>query len=468
MRRALPLFLWSLAACGPQTAEVNSDDGSLAVEEAPLLGAGAQDQAERGCHVVLRRADRAGTSCTSTGCWWVFEGTLDVSAQAVAEGARPFVLVKNIDASTWTRVAATATAGAPAGFQRYAFRAARNTVRDGMSATAYTRAHVQLAPYLRTASGARLFDHNRNPGDFDNYVLDAASGWSVPLDEATCAPPPAVKPTVSFSAAWQTAQRGLLVAGRPFAVEYALERLPQCRGTHNGYPAWDVVAHARFSPSGQEASGSVRGFSSPTGTPSNSNAVAVPWTADVPAGTTRVELWFENFTGAGSGCAAWDSNYGAHYAFDVEPRAPQAVGWVGNPGSSFTRACSRQDGVPDEVRLDSYLYSRACTFVEVDVWVPGLTDGAALKPHGVLAQAELVLDGRALPPAWLTFVGRVGNDYRYRFELPRSELYYGPKWTTLRYGLRFSTDGDRWTAERARTVVRDASFCNPAWVDCAP
>jgi Family of unknown function (DUF6209) len=468
MNRALFLSIFTLAACGPQEAEVASGgDEAFELDAAPLLGIGGGDQAERGCNVILRSAERDGLNCASTGCWWVFKGVLDVSETAVAEGARPYVLAKNLDASSWTKFSATRTSGAPAGFTRYTFRATRNTLTDGMSATAYQRAYVELAPYLLTKNGARLFDHNRNADAFANYRLDLKHGWQIAPDETTCGPRPLQAPRVAFSAAWQTAQRGALVAGQPFVLDYAIERLETCRGTHNGYPAWDLRAFVRFSPSGAVIDGSVRGFSSPTGTPSNSNAVSAPLSVEIPAGTTGLEVWFQNFTGAGSSCVAWDSAQGANYAFAVEPRLPAPVQWEGNAGSSFSRTCAREAGVPASVSFDSYLQQRACSFVEVDVYVPGLTDGAASKPWAILAETELGLDGARLAPAAMTFVGRFGNDYRYRFEVPRSELYYGPKWTTLTYAPRFSTDGRAWTQEPSRTIIRDVSFCNPAWASCA-
>ena len=37
-----------------------------------------------------------------------------------------------------------------------------------------------------------------------------------------------------------------------------------------------------------------------------------------PAGNSGVGLWFEN-TQIGGGCHAWDSDFGANYAFAVEP-----------------------------------------------------------------------------------------------------------------------------------------------------
>ena len=467
MRRALLVGLVVLAGCGVQDVTLDDGDEVFDGADAPLLGETGQDGADRGCNVVLRSLERTTNVCSSGVCWWAWKGVMDVSAQAVAEGAKAKVLFKNQDASSWSGVSGTKVSGAPAGFQRYSFKLWRNGLRDGMSATAYTRGKVEVAPYLLTTSGARVFDHNRYPGDFDNYALTQDGGWRVAEDPAVCAPRPALAPSLDFEASWRTTQRGALVAGQPMVVTYALSRLPTCRGTHNGYPAWDLVAFVRFVPSGTVVEGTVRGFDAPNGVPSNSGAKSVPFETLIPSGTTAVEVWFKNFTGAGSTCEAWDSNYGANYRFDVEARALPKVQWAGNGGSSFSRACTREDGVPANVVMDSYVQQRACSFVTADVYVPGVTDAAVQKPWAVYARAVLSLDGVALDPASLAFVGRVGNDYRYQFEVPKSALYYGPKWSVLTYTLRFSTDGARWTEEPSRTVTRDVSFCNPAWGSCS-
>jgi len=464
------LVLWS---CGVQEATVAGGGDDEATADGPLLGASGTDAADRACAVVLRTAARTPknggyeTKCTTAGCFVVWTGAVDISAQAAAEGAKPYVLFKNQDAASWTRASTTRSTGAPAGFVRYTYRLEKNTLSDGLSGTSLQRAKVLLAPYLLTATGARLFDHNRLPGDFDTYALTLAGNFAVEDDAQVCQPKPAVKPTLDFGLGWRTSQRGALVAGGQAVITYAIDRLPDCRGTHNGYPAWDLVASVRFSPGGQVVEGSVRGFDSPNGVPNDAGAVGVPFTFDVPAGATSAEVWFRNFTGAGSNCEQYDSNLGANYRFTVEPRAFAAVQWVGNPGSSFSRACAREEGAPLSVTLDSYLQQRACSFVEADVYVPGLTDGAALKPEAVWADVELLLDGKPLAPSSPpTFVGRVGNDYRFHYELPRSDLYSGVKWQTLSYTLRFSTDGSTWTREVTRTLVRDPSFCNPAWPSC--
>ncbi|MBS1150060.1 MAG: hypothetical protein H6Q89_1758, partial [Myxococcaceae bacterium] len=52
-------------------------------------------------------------------------------------------------------------------------------------------------------------------------------------------------------------------------------------------------------------------------------------------------------------------------------------------------------------------------------------------------------------------------------ELPRDTLWYGSKWSALKYTLSYSTDGVTWSTDAQRTVLRDVSWCNPAWASCA-
>lgn len=475
MRQALVgAVVLVMAACGNGTAVIE-DEGfdETDVTEGPL-GVAGQDSSDRACNVVLRSLARvpkgAGytTSCTATtGCNVVWSGFLDVSAAALAEGAKPYVMYKNQDASTWTQVTPTKVTGAPAGYQRYKVTMQKATMSDGMSATGLSRARIDVAPFIKLTNGARLFDKQRGQSDFQNYTLSQATNWVVAEDAGVCGPP-AAPAKLDFFAGFGQAQQGALVAGGKGVITYNLDRLPTCRGTHNGYPAWDITGFVRFSPGGEVVSSSVRGFNNPGGTPSNASAVSQPWTFDVPRGATSAEVWFKNFTGAGSTCESWDSNLGANYRFVVESRPFAAVQWVGRPGSSTSRLCARSEGAPDSITLDSYLNERACVWVEADVYVPGLTDGVGgLKSYAVFAEAELSLDGVAQPAQALSFLGRFGNDYRYRFELPKSGLYYGPKWKKLEYTMRFSTDGRTWTRDVTRSVVRDVTFCNAAWGSCA-
>lgn len=462
----------AVTGCGTATAVLDGEgDETFDTVEGPL----ATDAADRSCTVVLRSLQRVAngpgfqTKCTATtGCQVVWSGVLDVAEASYAQGARPQVMFKNQDAASWTVVTPRKTTGAPAGYVRFTVKLDKNTMSDGMSATALSRARIEVAPFLKLSDGSRLFDKQRGQSAFENYVLSQATGWKVAEDGSVCGPPRAPA-QLEFSLGFGQQQRGAIVAGHRAVVSYALDRLTTCRGTHNGYPAWDVTAFVRFQPSGQTVSGSLKSVQTTGGNPSTVDVVSMPFTFDVPRGTTELEVWFKNFTGAGSTCEAWDSNFGANYRFPVEAAPFANVQWVGRPGSSTSRACSRVEGAPANLVLDSYVQQRACAFVEADVYVPGLTDGVGgLKPFAVFAQARLVLDGAPLASEALSFVGRVGNDYRFHYELPKSTLYYQPaKWKTLEYTLEFSTDGQTWTRDVTRTVSRDPSFCNPAWSDCA-
>ena len=476
MRTATFIVLIALSAgCGGGDLDIATGDDEETFSEAPLLGADGKDAADRGCNVVLReigrRPNNTGgyeTACTASGgCFYVWGGTLDVSAQAVAEGAKPYVLYQSGSSPSWIQVTPSAAAGAPQGFKRYTFKLKKGTVSAGASTTSLMNTRIQVSPFLRTATRARLFDHNRVAGDFDVYALSSANGWSVRNDPAVCpppAPPVANRATVQFLGGWRQAQHGALVGGGKLVVEYDLGRLPDCRGTHNGYPAWDTRAFVRFSPGGQLVDGTVRGFDTTGGTP-HGDGLPVPFETAIPAGATRAEVWFQNFTGAGSSCVGWDSNNGQNYGFEVVA-APPAVGWAGGLGGSFSRACEHQAGLAEPTLLGSYERERACMFVDADVWVPGLTDAAAPHPERLLAQAEVSVDGKPASYVWLSYVGRVGNDYRFRWDVPREEL--GREfWNTVRYSLRFSTDGASWTRVGPRTLERDVSWCSSSWASCA-
>ena len=71
-----------------------------------------------------------------------------------------------------------------------------------------------------------------------------------------------------------------------------------------------------------EASGLVKHFPVRRGLMGWSTAVvravdSVSFT--IPAGTTKVELWFQNSSGGSSTCVDWDSLGGFNYTFSVAP-----------------------------------------------------------------------------------------------------------------------------------------------------
>jgi hypothetical protein len=123
--------------------------------------------------------------------------------------------------------------------------------------------------------------------------------------------------TVRFEATGEPSLSGELRTGGRLIVDYDPVRLPDCRGSQAGLPAWDITVNARFHPGLQLYGGKlVRQVDASTG------ALLIPpapepYEVTVPAGAREVELWFQNIDAGG--CRAWDSNGGANYWFHVWP-----------------------------------------------------------------------------------------------------------------------------------------------------
>ncbi len=246
--------------------------------EAPLVGVdGSVDQADRACNVILRSLDRGATSWT---------GALEISQAAEAEGLVPTAIYQADSDPIWYQ-AAVSPSQAPAtpGFWRYDLE------------VDHALGQLQVAPYAVMPEGGRLFDHNRNPGDFANYIV-AAPDYAIAPAASVCTA--TVGATLVFAADWSEQRTGALAAGGEATIAYDLARLSTCRGE-----PWDITANVRFgdpSPGGlggEQVTASVRGGSA---------------SFTVPPNAQELVIWFEN---TGAGCQAWDSNYGANYTFDL-------------------------------------------------------------------------------------------------------------------------------------------------------
>lgn len=277
------------------------------------------DRADHECQVVLRTVYRQPvgeayeTDCSSGACLFVWRGQVEVAESVPGDSALHVLYRLSSDAEWWNVRAEPVLGGAP-GFAGFTFRISEHLFgpdtpgTDGLT--------VELIPYLVLPDGTRLFDHNRYSDNLANHALTARDYFGAG-DGGVCVP---VAGTTWFADTWEEGLRGPLRQGGYLVVQYDIDRLPDCRGTHNGYPAWDIVAHARFQPGGQLLSGTVRELEIHNGQPTN-NAHDRPWIVKVPDDATSVELWFRNYTGAGSSCVAWDSAYGANYRFDIWPPA---------------------------------------------------------------------------------------------------------------------------------------------------
>lgn len=288
---------------------------------APLVGhtdaAGATDVADHECHVVLRRAEHL-VDARGQGVL----ATVDVDEQFLQyPGQTPGVLFR-ADGGDWRSVTATPADGAPAGYARFVARFLAWQSAD----------FIAFDP---TSTDLRLFDHNRLPGDFDSFHVDASNGFAVPEAPSVC---PGLPPraTLEFEAGYSEAQHGAIVAGGELEIDYDLSRLTACRDTHDGYRFWTLDAYARFASGGQLVSGSVVGSN-------GAESFPIPFVADVPPDATSVQLWFRN--ASPPSCEAWDSRYGRNYTFDVVPAPAPAAAPPPTPGST-TSAASAQRALP--------------------------------------------------------------------------------------------------------------------------
>ena len=310
-----------VAGCGaPQEAVGHAQQAA-----GPNLGkadGAAVDRADRSCQLILRQVNRIftgdgfETSCGDQGCNWVWTGRIEVAEELST--ATVSVLYHKKGAASWWLVAATPVSGANPGFRAYEFRMSEQLFGPEVDVDSADAPKIELMPVVALADGGRLFDHNRRPQDFDNYEL-SAPGFSL-NDDGCCR---AEAGSLFFAGDWMVHQTGLLRQDGYLSITYDLNRLPGCRGTHNGHPAWDTLAQGRFLPGGQPLEGSVREFETSSGVPTN-NARSKAFVVRIPKDATRVELWFRNYSGAGNSCESWDSAYGANYSFTIGPPADDA------------------------------------------------------------------------------------------------------------------------------------------------
>ncbi len=341
------------AACA-----VSGTDSDLSTDNAPLVGVdGSLDQADRNCNVVLRELTRTGASQTTDS--YVWNGSVEISSAAAAEGLVPSVLYQYGSNPAWLEGTVTPTVSPTPGFAKFAVQLDHDLLGPGMSATAFTNARIQVVPYMKLVGGGRLFDHNRNPRDLDNYVMTSPDLAIWRADSVCAAPSSSQHANLVFAHDFTQHRDGVISAGGTISVSYDSSRLATCNQTQGGRPQYDVTAHVKWLPENLEQTASVR-----DGAP----------TFTVPTdGAKQVQVWFE--ATSISGCHQYDSNYGANYAFDVAV-APQ---WIGNAKNLITRdaddPCDGGGAATSGFAFDTWARQRAVmTNLCFEVYQPGQTD----------------------------------------------------------------------------------------------
>ncbi|HEX8952077.1 MAG TPA: DUF6209 family protein, partial [Polyangia bacterium] len=144
------------------------------------------------------------------------------------------------------------------------------------------------------------------------FVLSGCSGElrnpSSEVASADTTTPPA---TLTFAADWSVAQSAPVISGGKATLHYDPARLPNCRATYQGFPAWGITAY--WAVDGGQA------FSAPVTQFQGGQVVPIDATFAVPPGSD-LAVWF--FASDEYGCTQWDSSYGRNFHFALAADAP--------------------------------------------------------------------------------------------------------------------------------------------------
>jgi hypothetical protein len=257
------------------------------------------------------------------------------------------------------------------------------------------------------AAGASQQDQTTAPELLDGQTLSADQLAALaPLEDATHA-------AVLFPSSGDPQVRGHLVAGGKVTIAYALNRLPHCRATHDGYQIWDTRIGGEFSNGtkiGEERGagnngqpdGSVRGFDAQGA--QLGIAHVVPVTIDVPRSAESFFLYAHNTSppGPSDACDTFDSKFSANFQFHIDPATP-------GPGSGQVTEGSRPsaDDLAALVDIGDGSDTAAILFpTGADPVIRGnlVQGGRVIVAYSLdrLAQCRAIHDGY---PFWVTQIG---------------------------------------------------------------
>jgi hypothetical protein len=300
-------------------------------------------------------------------------------------------------------LAVAATATATPGYTLFNLTVSgTNLPGPGMSGTALSNTKIQVVPFIHLAGGGRLFDHNRNSGELDNYAITSPD-FSIWDDTTVCAPPTGpTSANLVFDANFTQHRDGVLAPGGEVTITYAKSRLAQCAATQGGIPQYGITAWVKFLPGNQL-----------TGV----NVLDTVPTLAVPSDARSAQVWFE--TTSVYGCHGYDSNNGANYAFDLAI-APQ---WIGNGTTLFSRDTTYPCNTPGTSPIssgfsfDTWTRERAAiTNTCFEVYQPGMTDH---DDPDLWQKLDVEIHVQTAPATFTTFPvnfeSRQGNNARYAF-----------------------------------------------------
>ncbi|MEU4624684.1 DUF6209 family protein [Actinoplanes sp. NPDC023801] len=263
-------------------------------------------------------------------------------------------------------------------------------------------------------------DHALTGSTWYTYGVQAvdAAGNTSPV---TTLRPLKSAPLLRFPADRNDTVEGVLEANKPVLVDFATDRLPKCRGQHNGMDAWTINVEYRVD------GGPVR---SELATRLNDDWKQVTALAPLrlPLGARNLELWFRSSDT--TDCTEYDSRSGANYHYTI--RQPSVVSFNADWSESLTGQIRKDSSLA--VRYDA---SRLPQCRETLRGMPGwhidvfyrLDDGPAL------AKRLTNYDGEALPATidlqpttsrveiWFRVYGHVSRCTAYDSDHGRNYVY---------------------------------------------
>lgn len=234
---------------------------------------------------------------------------------------------------------------------------------------------------------------------------------------------------LTFGADFSETFQGPLVAGETVTVRYDFARLPECRSFAAGLPAWSIQIFYTFD------------LSSPA-------TALTPWervgstieprdvSFTIPSDATQVWMWAQNTDS--SGCNRFDSNFAANYLFPVFTSATVSTPPAFIGSFQFIRSnrgdIARLGDVNPAYYFSSMRESGQQSWVQFEVYSAGITDRDYQNADVQAAVANAAIAARVQTDAWdggppgkpqralpLSFVGRVGNNFVYRW-FPADQL----------------------------------------------
>ena len=399
----LGLLAWALLLVACDQPACETEPGLVTqstAAQAPSIGQiNSTDVGDRSCGLVMRELSRLRDdqgeflqACDEAGCHFVWQGKLDVASHDLGPETSVAVLYHMQGETDWWQVPAWPDGPGGPGFLRFSFRVDAHLPGPDMDAETLMASAIEFIPFVERADGTRVFDHNRNPGDFDNYLARGDRGLYLGPDPAVCNHRPQTG-AIQFGADWREYALGELRAGGQVAIHYDLARLPDCAG-EGAAADWDLTAFVQVDGGGPLLSGSVVGMSARDGGQGEGQAGRVyswPLLLELPEDAQALTIWF--MASSPDGCQAYDSDFGLNYHFDLAPSL------ASDPCAEYERWDDRYGGgaaCPD-YQIDEQFDASNCEFalqglgdgyeghygipfrwVEATLWI-GQTDGEVLN-----------------------------------------------------------------------------------------